>query len=95
MDSAEEAMQTEAPVPETQEVPEAPETSDLQLEPPLEHPLEPPARIPRIRKVRVKPSAPRAVSPPPANVFWADRLNTHRAEDRMAKEERYGNLRIA
>ena len=94
MDSVEEAVQPEALAPEIQEVPEAPETSDLQLEP-SEPLLEPPARIPRIRKARVKPSAPRAVSPPPANVFWADRLNIHRAEDRKAKEERYGNLRLA
>ena len=46
---------------------------------------------PRIRKVRVKEPLP----PPKANhVYWGDRLQEHRATQRLAKDERYGNLRI-
>ena len=85
-------MMAEAPV-------EMPAEAPAEMsEPPAEAPadMQPkPARAPRIRKVRVKPSAPREASPPPQpdHAFWADRLRTHQASDRAAKAERHGNLR--
>jgi hypothetical protein len=48
------------------------------------------SRPPRVRKVRVKEHP-----PPKANhVYWGDRLQEHRTNQRLAKNERYGNLRI-
>ena len=82
-------------VPE--EVPgEVPETIEAELpveaEPP---PAEPPqaeltANPPRVRKVRIKEAPP----PKGNHVYWGDRLLEHRATQRRAKDERYGNLRI-
>jgi len=83
-------------VPE--EVPEeVPETLAGPLEPPTERPLEselpqaePTANPPRVRKVRIKEAPP----PKENHVYWGDRLLEHRATQRRAKDERYGNLRI-
>ena len=77
------------------EVPgEVPDVPDLQTELPEEGPAIPEigtSRPPRVCKVRVKEPAP----PPKANhVYWGDRLQEHRATQRLAKNERYGNLRI-
>ena len=80
------------------EVPaEVPETLAGPLEPPAERPLEaelppadPTANPPRVRKVRIKEAPP----PKENHVYWGDRLLEHRATQRLAKDERYGNLRI-
>ena len=81
-------------------------TTDVPEEVPAEVPEEVPAEVPaevpdiqavqasrppRVRKVRVKDPPP----PPKANhVYWGDRLQEHRTNQRLAKNERYGNLRI-
>jgi len=71
----------EVPAEVPGEVPDVP----LQTELPVKQ-----AR-PRVRKVRVKEPLP----PPKANhVYWGDRLQEHRATQRLAKDDRYGNLRI-
>ena len=82
-------------VPE--EVPEEVPTDvpDLHTELPKEGPPVIPeigtSRPPRVRKVRVKEPPP----PPKANhIYWCDRLQEHRATQRLARDERYGNLRI-
>ena len=77
--------------PETPEMP--PETPEMPPEMPPE--TRRPTRAPRIRKVRVAPAAREASPPPkPDHAFWAERLRAHRANERAAKDERYGNLRI-
>ena len=68
---------------EAAEVGEAPEA-------PPEMPQKP-ARAPRVRKVRVVPASPPAM---PDHAYWTERLREHRANERAAKNERYGNLRI-
>ena len=94
------------PVPQGPEVePEAP--ADLSGEMPAEMPAEAaeageapeappempqkPTRAPRVRKVRVVPASTPAV---PDHAYWTERLREHRANERVAKDERYGNLRI-
>ncbi len=64
---------------------------------PAEMPTEPspkPARAPRIRKVRIKPSAREASPPKPDHAFWAERLREHRAKERAPKDKRTGILAI-
>ena len=76
-------------VPE--EVPEA--VPDLQTELPEAPAVIPEigSRPPRVRKVRIKEPPP----PPKANhTYWGDRLQEHRTNQRLAKDERYGNLSI-
>ena len=81
-------MPAEMPA-EVAEMEEAPGIPEMPPEMPQK-----PARAPRIRKVRVVPA--REASPPPMSdhAFWTERLRAHRATDRAAKDERYGNLRI-
>jgi hypothetical protein len=70
----------EVPAEVPGEVPDVPDLQTVQAR-----------RPPRVRKVRVKEPPP----PPKANhVYWGDRLQEHRATQRLAKNERYGNLRI-
>lgn len=77
-------------MPETPEIPpEMPETPELPPETPQK-----PTRAPRIRKVRVAPAREASPPPKPDHAFWAERLRSHRANERAAKDERYGNLRI-
>ncbi len=71
---------------------------DLMPEPPVEQTpeqLEPPTPAPkRVRKVRVRAPT-EAPSPTPPNPdYWRSRLQEHRGNQRAAKSERYGNLRI-
>jgi hypothetical protein len=90
-------------------LPEPDLTSEYQ-EPVLDTPPPPSAlkRHPRVRKVRVQaPSDTRASQPssnddtrasqpssPQDPNYWAGRLQEHRSNQRAAKNERYGNLRI-
>jgi hypothetical protein len=75
---------------ETPEIPpETPEMPELPPETPQK-----PTRAPRIRKVRVAPAREASPPPKPDHAFWAERLRSHRANERAAKDERYGNLRI-
>ena len=69
-------------------VPEQPaEQTPEQLEPPTPAPK-------RVRKVRVRAPT-EAPSPTPPNPdYWRSRLEEHRGNQRAAKSERYGNLRI-
>jgi hypothetical protein len=61
------------------EVPDVPDLQAVQASSP-----------PRVRKVRIQEPP-----PPKANhEYWGDRLQEHRATQRQAKSERYGNLRI-
>ena len=69
----------EVPAEVPAEVPDVPDLQPVQA-----------SRPPRVRKVRVKEPP-----PPKANhVYWGDRLQEHRTNQRLAKNERYGNLRI-
>ena len=88
------APEMEPETPETPEMPaETPEMPEMPPEMPPE--TQKPTRAPRIRKVRVAPAAREASPPPPPDhAFWAERLRAHRANERAAKDERYGNLRI-
>ncbi len=77
------------------------QTGSPGLVPPLEQPMEPPAETiepptpapKRVRKVRVVPkeTAPQHTPDPD---YWRSRLQEHRGNQRAAKSERYGNLRI-
>jgi hypothetical protein len=84
----------------SEEVPEVlpppPDISQEMAETPEIPPETPqkPARAPRIRKVRVAPAREASPPPKPDHAFWAERLRSHRANERAAKDERYGNLRI-
>ena len=77
-------------VPE--EVPE--DVPELQTELPEEGPAVIPeiqaSRPPRVRKVRIKEAPPQKAN----HVYWGDKLQEHRTTQRLAKNERYGNLRI-
>jgi hypothetical protein len=86
----------EAPPDISQEMPETPEMSPEMPEMPELPPETPqkPTRAPRIRKVRVAPAREASPPPKPDHAFWAERLRSHRANERAAKDERYGNLRI-
>ena len=69
----------EVPAEVPGEVPDVPDLQAVQA-----------SRPPRVRKVRIKETP-----PPKANhVYWGDRLQEHRTNQRLAKNERYGNLRI-
>ena len=64
------------------------------IEPP-EQVIEPPTPArPRVRKVRVSAPTDTPVSSPPDPNYWSSRLQEHRSNQRLAKTERYGNLRI-
>ena len=84
----------EAPPDLSQEMPPEmpPETPEMAPEMPPE--AQKPTRAPRIRKVRVVPAREASPPPKPDHAFWAERLRSHRANERAAKDERYGNLRI-
>ena len=79
-------------------------SEQVELEQPMEQvseqPLEPPTPAPtrRVRKVRVKAPTDTAVTQaptaPPDPNYWSSRLQEHRSSQRLAKAERYGNLRI-
>ncbi len=57
--------------------------------------IEPPAPAPkRVRKVRVRAPTDTQPAPPPDPNYWNSRLQEHRSSQRLAKAERYGNLRI-
>ena len=82
--------QESAKGPGVGQVPEQPEQTP---EPPAET-IEPPTPAPkRVRKVRVAPkeAAPQHTPDPD---YWRSRLQEHRGNQRAAKSERYGNLRI-
>ncbi len=72
---------------------------EQQVEQPMEQ-LEPPTPAKRVRKVRVaKETAPQhtketAPQHTPDPDYWRSRLQEHRGNQRAAKSERYGNLRI-
>ena len=85
----------EAPPDLSQEMAETPETPEMPATPemPPETPQKP-TRAPRIRRVRVVHATREASPTPPDHAFWAERLRAHRANERAAKDERYGNLRI-
>ena len=87
--------------PEVMEQPMEPELEapmEPAMEQELETPMEPPTPAPRIRvrKVRVKaPTDTREAQPEaPDPNYWNSRLQEHRSSQRLAKDERYGNLRI-
>jgi hypothetical protein len=86
------APATEPPV----EVPEPPVEQVIEQSVEATSSLEPPTPAPkRVRKVRVR--APTDTAPqhtPPDPNYWRSRLEEHRANQRTAKNERYGNLRI-
>jgi hypothetical protein len=82
-DISQEMAETPEMPPETPEMPELPPETPQK-----------PARAPRIRKVRVAPAREASPPPKPDHAFWAERLRSHRANERAAKDERYGNLRI-
>ena len=74
---------------------EQPMEQEVSLEPPT------PAPRPRVRKVGVKGDPPPVSQPPtqasrptPDPNYWNSRLQEHRSSQRLAKDERYGNLRI-
>ena len=74
---------------------------DLVPEPPVEQTpeqpeqLEPPAPAPRrVRQVRVRAPTDAPSPTPPNPDYWRSRLQEHRGNQRAAKSERYGNLRI-
>jgi hypothetical protein len=64
------------------EVPDIPDIPDLQAVQA--------SSPPRVRKVRIKEPPPQKAN----HVYWGDKLQEHRATQRQAKSERYGNLRI-
>jgi hypothetical protein len=82
-DISQEMAETPEMPPETPEMPELPPETPQK-----------PTRAPRIRKVRVAPAREASPPPKPDHAFWAERLRSHRANERAAKDERYGNLRI-
>jgi hypothetical protein len=69
----------EVPAEVPAEVPDAPDLQAVQASNP-----------PRVRKVRIKEAPPQKAN----HVYWGDRLQEHRTNQRLAKNERYGNLRI-
>ena len=69
----------EVPAEVPGEVPDVPDIQTVQA-----------SRPPRVRKVRVKEPPPQKAN----HVYWGDRLQEHRTNQRLAKSERYGNLRI-
>ena len=74
----------------SKELAQAPEQTPEQPEQ-----LEPPAPAPkRVRKVRVVPPKETAPQHTPNPDYWRSRLQEHRGNQRAAKSERYGNLRI-
>ena len=80
----------EVPAEVPGEVPDVPLQTELP-DVPLQTELPVTQARPRVRKVRVKEPLP----PPKANhVYWGDRLQEHRATQRLPKDDRYGNLRI-
>jgi hypothetical protein len=90
---SEEVPEVLPPPPDiSQEMAETPEMPEMSPEMP-ETPQKP-TRAPRIRKVRVAPAREASPPPKPDHAFWAERLRSHRANERAAKDERYGNLRI-
>ena len=60
----------------------------------VEQLIEPPTPDPpaRVRKVRVRAPTDAPAAPDPN--YWSSRLQEHRSSQRLAKDERYGNLRI-
>jgi hypothetical protein len=97
MDYASDVPEVLPPPPDiSQEMAETPEMSPEMPEMPELPPETPqkPTRAPRIRKVRVAPAREASPPPKPDHAFWAERLRSHRANERAAKDERYGNLRI-
>ena len=78
-------MPAEMPA-EAAEVGEAPGMPEAPPEMPQK-----PARAPRVRRVRVVPASPPTM---PDHAYWTERLREHRANERVAKNERYGNLRL-
>ncbi len=86
----------EVPEPPVEQVPEPPVEQVIEQSVEATSSLEPPTPAPkRVRKVRVR--APTDTAPqhtPPDPNYWRSRLEEHRANQRTAKNERYGNLRI-
>ena len=78
---------TEVPTEAPAEVPDL-QTAEIQPEAPV-----PKERLPRVRKVSIKEPAPQPLLKTP-HEYWGDRLEEHRSNQRVAKDERYGNLRI-
>ncbi len=93
----ERVVHTDQPEPPMEQPPEQP------MEQPPEQPMEQgaslepptPAPRPRVRKVKVN-ATPVASQPAPPHDpnYWSSRLQEHRSSQRLAKDERYGNLRI-
>jgi hypothetical protein len=85
---------TEPPMEQPMEEP-----MEQPMEEPMEQPMEQPMGSPtparpRVRKVRVRaPTDTKPAAPPDPN-YWNSRLQEHRSSQRLAKDERYGNLRI-
>ncbi len=95
MEDVSEQVQGEEYVPEVMEQPLEPEL-EAPMEQELEAPMEPPTPAPRVRVRKVKVKAPADTKPQPAPDpnYWNSRLQEHRSSQRLAKDERYGNLRI-
>ncbi len=70
---------TEVPEEVPGEVPDIPDLQAVQASNP-----------PRVRKVRIKEAPPQKAN----HVYWGDKLQEHRTNQRLAKNERYVNLRI-
>jgi hypothetical protein len=106
MDTVSDQVQVEPPE-EVTEPPEQVTEPPAQFTEPPEQVTEPPEQVTeqpveatsskpkRVRKVRVR--APTDTAPqhtPPDPNYWRSRLEEHRTRQRVAKNERYGNLRI-